>query len=268
MKKLFTVVILFLFLFSNTIFAGSSKEYFRSMLYSAIESYENGNLEEALGMFEMCGNQHNINRYADICRTYIPNIKKMIADKAIEENFKLREEKKIAQEKEYLKKQQKQKKAAKEKRIADKKAAKEKKLADEKAAKEKKLADEKAAKEKIIADKKAAKEKRIAKEIRDKELSLIPPETELEVAQQFLENIKAFIKLYPNEFDTIKVFEFILLTKPIKDGNLDDNLKEDLKLFVEFTNKSSLFMKFQDEIEKDKIEIKLNKIRAEIKKRQ
>ena len=146
--------------------------------------------------------------------------------------------------------------------------AKEKRIADEKAAKEKRIADEKAAKEKKLADEKATEEKRIAKEIRDKELSLIPPETELEVAQQFLENIKAFIKLYPNEFDTIKIFEFILITKPIKDGNLDNNLKEDLKLFVEFTNKSNLFMKFQDEIEKDKIEIKLNKIRAEIKKRQ
>ena len=131
----------------------------------------------------------------------------------------------------------------------------------EKVAKEKRIADKKAAKEKRIADKKAAKEKRIAKEIRDKELSLIPPETELEVAQQFLENIKAFIKLYPNEFDTIKVFEFILITKPIKDGNLNFKLKEDLKLFVEFTNKSNLFMKFQDEIEKDKIEIKLSKIK-------
>ena len=141
--------------------------------------------------------------------------------------------------------------------------AKEKRIADEKATKEKRIADEKATEEKRIA-----KEKKIAKEIRDKKLSLIPPETELEVAQQFLENIKAFIKLYPNEFDTIRIFEFILITKPIKDGNLDDNLKEDLKLFVEFTNKSNLFMKFQDEIKKDKIEIKLNKIRTEIKKRQ
>ena len=161
-------------------------------------------------------------------------------------------------------------KEKRKKNLADKiellrieKIAKEKRIADKKVAKEKRIADEKATEEKRIA-----KEKKIAKEIRDKKLSLIPPETELEVAQQFLENIKAFIKLYPNEFDTIKVFEFILITKPIKDGNLDDNLKEDLKLFVEFTNKSNLFMKFQDEIEKDKIEIKLNKIRAEIKKKQ
>ena len=123
-------------------------------------------------------------------------------------------------------------------------------------AKEKRIADEKAAKEKRIAD-----EKKIVKEIRDKKLSLIPPETELEVAQQFLENIKAFIKLYPNEFDTIKVFEFIIITKPIKDGNLNFKLKEDLKLFVEFTKTSDKFFKYSDNIEKKKIEIKLSKIK-------
>jgi len=145
---------------------------------------------------------------------------------------------------------------AKEKRIADEKAAKEKRIADEKATKEKRIADEKATEEKRIA-----KEKKIAKEIRDKKLSLIPPETELEVAQQFLENIKAFIKLYPNEFDTIKVFEFILITKPIKDGNLNFKLKEDLKLFVEFTKTSDKFFKYSDNIEKKKIEIKLSKIK-------
>ena len=139
--------------------------------------------------------------------------------------------------------------------------AKEKRIADEKAAKEKRIADEKAAKEKKLADEKATEEKRIAKEIRDKELSLIPPETELEVAQQFLENIKAFIKLYPNEFDTIKIFEFILITKPIKDGNLNFKLKEDLKLFVEFTKTSDKFFKYSDNIEKKKIEIKLSKIK-------
>ena len=154
-------------------------------------------------------------------------------------------------------------KEKRKKNLADKiellrieKVAKEKRIADKKAAKEKRIADEKAAKEKRIA-----KEKKIAKEIRDKKLSLIPPETELEVAQQFLENIKAFIKLYPNEFDTIKVFEFILITKPIKDGNLNFKLKEDLKLFVEFTKTSDKFFKYSDNIEKKKIEIKLNKIK-------
>ena len=228
MKKSLLILILLLFQPSIKVLAGSSADYWRSILNSGITEYGNGNFKEALYTFEMCGNQHVINRYGDKCREYIPKTKKMIVAKAAEE-----------------------------KRIADVKAAEEKKIADVKAAKEKRIAEEK----------KIAEEK-IAKVIRNKELSLIPPETELEIAQQFLENIKTFIKLYPDEFDTIKIFEFILISRPIIDDNLDDKLKEDLKLFVEFTNKSNQFVKFQDEIEKDKIEIKLSKIRADIKKGQ
>jgi len=250
MKKSLLILILLLFQPSIKVLAGSSADYWRSILNSGITEYGNGNFKEALYTFEMCGNQHVINRYGDKCREYIPKTKKMIVAKAAEE-------KRIAVAK-----------AAEEKRIADVKAAEEKKIADVKAAEEKKIADVKAAKEQRIAEEKKIAEEKIAKVIRNKELSLIPPETELEIAQQFLENIKTFIKLYPDEFDTIKIFEFILISRPIIDDNLDDKLKEDLKLFVEFTNKSNQFVKFQDEIEKDKIEIKLSKIRADIKKGQ
>ena len=118
----------------------------------------------------------------------------------------------------------------------EQKVAEEKRIADEKEAEEKRIADEKEAEEKRIVEQKAAEEKK---------LSLIPDEIDLEFSQQFLENVKAFIKLYPDEFDIIKVFEFILITKPIVDGNLDDNLKEDLKLFIEFTNSSDQFVKYR-----------------------
>ena len=239
MKKSLLILILLLFQPSIKVLAGSSADYWRSILNSGITEYGNGNFKEALYTFEMCGNQHVINRYGDKCREYIPKTKKMIVAKAAEE-----------------------------KRIAVAKAAEEKRIADVKAAEEKKIADVKAAKEQRIAEEKKIAEEKIAKVIRNKELSLIPPETELEIAQQFLENIKTFIKIYPDEFDTIKIFEFILISRPIIDDNLDDKLKEDLKLFVEFTNKSNQFVKFQDEIEKDKIEIKLSKIRADIKKGQ
>ena len=83
------------------------------------------------------------------------------------------------------------------------------------------------------------------------DVASIPPEKELKIAQQFLENVKTFVKLYPDEFDIIKIVEFILATRPITDGTLDDKLKEELKLFVEFTNKSNQFAKYQDEIEKN-----------------
>ncbi len=130
----------------------------------------------------------------------------------------------------------KEQKVAEEKRIADEKIAEEKRIADEKEAEEKRIADEKEAEEKRIVEQKAAEEKK---------LSLIPDEIDLEFSQQFLENVKTFIKLYPDEFDIIKVFEFILITRPITDDILNDKLKEDLKLFIEFTNSSDQFVKYR-----------------------
>ena len=112
---------------------------------------------------------------------------------------------------------------------------------EQKGAEEKQIAEQKAAEEKQIAEQKAAEEKK---------LSLIPVEIDLEFSQQFLENVKAFIKLYPDEFDIIKVFEFILITRPITDDILNDKLKEDLKLFIEFTNSSDQFVKYRTDIKK------------------
>ena len=132
------------------------------------------------------------------------------------------------------------KKAAKEKKLAKEKVAKEKKLAKEKVAKEKKLAKEKAAKEKKIAEEKAAKEKL------EKKLSLLPAQTDLEKAKIFLNTLKSFVKLNPDEFDIIKVSEFLISTKPISEGNLDDVLKGNLELFKEFTNSSNEFVKYYE----------------------
>ena len=76
MKKSFIILILFFFTSSTMVLAGSSSEYFRSMLNNGIEEYQNGNFKEALYIFETCGNQHNINRYADKCRNNIAKVKK------------------------------------------------------------------------------------------------------------------------------------------------------------------------------------------------
>ena len=132
------------------------------------------------------------------------------------------------------------KKAAKEKKFAKEKAAKEKKLAKEKAAKEKKLTKEKAAKKKKFAKEKAAKEKL------EKKLSLLPAQTNLEKAKIFLSNVKSFVKLNPDEFDIIKISEFLISTKPILEGDLDDILKNNLELFKEFTNSSNEFVKYHE----------------------
>ena len=120
--------------------------------------------------------------------------------------------------------------------------------------KKKKNAKQKADKEKELAKQKAAEEKL------DKKLSLLPAETDLKKAQSFLINLQNFIKLYPDEFDIIKVSEFFILTRPILDGDLNFKSKKNLELFKEFTNTSSKFKKYYDEIRNNKTEKELIKI--------
>ena len=144
-------------------------------------------------------------------------------------------------------------------KLAEQKASKEKKLAKEKAAKakaakEKKLAKEKAAKEKKLAKEKATNEKL------EKKLSLIPVESDLKKAQNFLNNLQEFIKYYPDELDIVKISEFFILTKPILDGTLNSKLEEDLKLLKEFTNSSEKFLNYYEEIKKNRNNEKLKKI--------
>ena len=159
----------------------------------------------------------------------------------------------------------KNKKKAKEKKLAEEKAAKEKKLAEEKAAKEKKLAEEKAAKEKKLAEEKAAKEKKLAeekaaKEKLEKKLSLLPVETDLKKGQNFLSYVQDFIKLYPEEFDIVKLSELLIATRPIIDGSLDNQLKNDLELLKEFTGVSNKFTKYINEIKNSENNKRLIKI--------
>ena len=145
-------------------------------------------------------------------------------------------------------------------KLAKEKKLSEEKLAKAKASKEKKLAQEKRiAQEKIIAERKAAKEK-VAKERLNKKLSLIPPETELEKAQNFLINIQEFIKRSPNVFDIVKISEFFIRTKLILEGTMNNNLKNEIKLFKEFTNSSSSFVFYINQIEKKRIDEELTKI--------
>ena len=160
-------------------------------------------------------------------------------------------------------------KAAKENKVVEDKAAKDKRIAKDKAAKEKKIAEQKVAEEKKIAEQKVAEEKKIAEQKvaedkLNKKLSLIPAETDLEKAQNFLKNLQDFMKLYPDEFDIIKISEFFILTRPVLNGDLNYKSKKDLEQFKEFTNTSGLFVKYNNDIEKNKRVNKLNKINEAI----
>ena len=54
------------------------------------------------------------------------------------------------------------------------------------------------------------------------------------------------------EFDIVKISEFLIATKDILEGNLDVNLKDDLKLFKEFTSSSNKFVNYINDLEKNK----------------
>jgi hypothetical protein len=145
--------------------------------------------------------------------------------------------------------------------IAQKKTEEEKKkkelLAQKKAEEEKKkkelLAQKKAEEEKkkkeLLAQKKAEEKRIVEEKIKEKELnkklSLIPQETVLQKAQAFIENVQAFIKIYRNEFDIIKISEFFIATKEVLNGNINQEIKNNLDSFKEYTDTSNKFRDYE-----------------------
>ena len=145
--------------------------------------------------------------------------------------------------------------------IAQKKTEEEKKkkelLAQKKAEEEKKkkelLAQKKAEEEKkkkeLLAQKKAEEKRIVEEKIKEKELNkkhaLIPQETDLQKAQAFIENVQAFIKIYRNEFDIIKISEFFIATKEVLNGNINQEIKNNLDSFKEYTDTSNKFRDYE-----------------------
>jgi len=273
MKKSFIILIILFSLPSNT---ATSNEYMKSILRDGNYMFRNGNFDGAIGMYEICANQYNISKYQNKCKDNIAKAKKAkrIAQiKRLAEETKIIEEKKIADAKaleEYKKspagiKEAEEKRIAEEKRLAKKKRKEKERLAEEKAAKDKKLAKEKAAKDKKLAKEKAAKEKKLAEEkLAKKELekilSLIPAQTDLEKAQNFINTLENFVKQNPDEFDIIRLSEFFIIIKPISNGFLDSKLKNDLKLLKEFTNSSSAFVEHYKILEEMSVGNEVKKI--------
>ena len=180
--------------------------------------------------------------------------------------YDVQEKKRIAEEKAAEEKRIAEEKRKEEERLAEEKAAEEKRIADEKAAEEKRIADEKAAEEKRIADEKAAEEKRIveekksAEELIERKLSLFSEQTEIEKAQDFLKNAKSFLKLYPDELDIITTTEYIIATKPIIDGNINEELNVYLTEFRNYLKTSVIYEEYENEILSSARETKLKKV--------
>jgi hypothetical protein len=159
-------------------------------------------------------------------------------------------------------KRKEEKRLEEEKRLVEEKRKEEKRLKEEK----KRLVEEKRKEEKRLAEEKRKEEKRLAEEKRkeEKKIALLPAETDLQKAQHFIRNVEAFVKDNPEEFDILEISQFMVDAKSVLDGTLDDDQKKNIKLFIEFTNKSSAFVKFHNDSKNNKIREKLIKVDKEI----
>ena len=196
------------------------------------------------------------------------------------------EEKKEAQRKKVAdaKKAEEKKKAAERKRVADAKKVEEKKRvakAKKKLEEEKKrIADAKRAEEKKRNLAKIAEQKRVADEKLKNALSLLPPKTKLQNAQNFINDIDEFIAKNPNELDIMEVAMFKINTKLISEGTSDDQQMKTLELFRDSVESSTAFLDFQkkkkdsrnqQEVKKitklmNSIEGRINQLQKEINK--
>jgi len=186
----------------------------------------------------------------------IADAKKANAKKA-EERRKIAEAKRVAEEK---RKAADAKKASEKRKAADaKKASEKRKAADAKKAEAKRKATAEAkrkatAKAKRIAElkkiidekKRIAEEKRFAEEEFNRKLALIPPETALKKAQNFLSDVQVFVESNPNEYDIIEITMFFINTKPISEGVLNDELLNTIESFREFVKTSNAFIDFEE----------------------
>ena len=196
------------------------------------------------------------------------------------------EAKKEAQRKKVAdaKKAEEKKKAAERKRVADAKKEDEKKRvakAKKKVEEEKKrVADAKRAEEKKRNLAKIAEQKRVADEKLKNALSLLPPKTKLQNAQNFIIDIDEFVAKNPNELDIMEVAMFKINTKLISEGTSDNQQMKTLELFRDSVESSTAFLKFQkkkkdaknqQEIKKitklmNSIEGRINQLQEEINK--
>ncbi len=113
---------------------------------------------------------------------------------------------------------------------------------------------------------------RIAEELLNKKLTIIPPETALQKAQNFLSEIKVFVERNPDEFDIFEIAMFTMNTKLISEGVADDEQLNTVEAFREFVKTSNAFKEFEEkqqdarnQVELEKIDIVMNNIDKELK---
>ena len=93
---------------------------------------------------------------------------------------------------------------------------------------------------------------------------MIPSESELQLAIEFLQNIETFVKNNPEEFDIIDITELVINTKPILDSNWNDQLKIDFDYLKEFAEQSAKFNEFKKNYDQKKLDRNIKQVDLKI----
>ena len=72
-------------------------------------------------------------------------------------------------------------------------------------------------------------------------------QSDFELAQSFISDLKEFIKNNPNEFDIIKTTELFIENQNLLDGKWDDQTKKNYQKLFKFTENSEKFSKYHEE---------------------
>ena len=161
----------------------------------------------------------------------------------------------------------------------------EKKLKAEKKKKEKLLAQKKAEEEKqkkLLAQKKAEEEEKQKKLIKQKEeqenkfkekIAKLPEFKDprknlpkLDYYKLYLNSVREFMKEHPDEFDIVTVAEYLASVKEILDDELNNEIENNIKKMILFTNQSEKFVSFDDLYIKKTLEVSLKKAPREFAK--
>ena len=81
----------------------------------------------------------------------------------------------------------------------------------------------------------------------NKKIALLPPKSELQEAQNFLNDIQVFVKNNKDQFDILEVTDFMIQTKSILDGSFNAKDKKNIEAFKQFANSSYAFKSFRTE---------------------
>ena len=176
----------------------------------------------------------------------------------------------------------------KEKRLEAENKKKQKLLAQKKAEEEKQkklLAEKKAEEEKqkkLLAQKKAEEEEKQKKLIKQKEeqenkfrekIAKLPEFKDprknlpkLDYYKLYLNSVREFMKEHPDEFDIVTIAEYLASVKEILDDELNNEIENNIKKMILFTNQSEKFVSFDDLYIKKTLEASLKKAPGEFAK--